>query len=109
MRPRFIGTSWRWNPNGRFAICIARGLTRHSRSRCAEDFHPKRPTRSEAFSRMSEVQKKVRVTTFRRKRERGEKIAILTAYDATMARIFDQAGIDALLVGDSLGMAVMGH
>lgn len=58
---------------------------------------------------MSEIQKKVRVTTFRRKRERGEKIAILTAYDATMARIFDHAGIDALLVGDSLGMAVMGH
>lgn len=40
---------------------------------------------------------------------RGEKISMLTAYDAAMARLFDQAGIDVLLVGDSLGMAVYGH
>ena len=40
---------------------------------------------------------------------RGEKIAVLTAYDATMARLLDTAGIDVLLVGDSLGMVVLGH
>jgi 3-methyl-2-oxobutanoate hydroxymethyltransferase len=34
---------------------------------------------------------------------------MLTAYDATMARLFDRAGLDALLVGDSLGMVVLGH
>ncbi len=42
-------------------------------------------------------------------KRRGEKITMLTAYDATMARLLDRAGIDVLLVGDSLGMVVMGH
>jgi 3-methyl-2-oxobutanoate hydroxymethyltransferase len=40
---------------------------------------------------------------------RGEKIAMLTAYDATMARLLEGAGIDIILVGDSLGMVVLGH
>src|SRR5262245_24618321 len=40
---------------------------------------------------------------------RGRKLAVLTAYDYTTARLFDQAGVDALLVGDSLGMVVQGH
>jgi 3-methyl-2-oxobutanoate hydroxymethyltransferase len=43
------------------------------------------------------------------KKRRGEKIAMLTAYDATMAAQMDRAGIDALLVGDSLGMVIMGY
>jgi 3-methyl-2-oxobutanoate hydroxymethyltransferase len=41
-------------------------------------------------------------------KRRGQKIAMLTAYDATMARLLDNAGIDVLLVGDSLGMVVRG-
>ena len=52
---------------------------------------------------------RVTVPELRRKKERGEKIAVLTAYDATMARLLDRAGVDALLVGDSLGMVVLGH
>ncbi len=40
---------------------------------------------------------------------RGEKIAMLTAYDFTMSRILDSAGIDILLVGDSAGNVMMGH
>src|SRR5579871_398656 len=40
---------------------------------------------------------------------RREKIAMLTAYDYTMALLFDRAGVDILLVGDSLGMVVLGH
>jgi 3-methyl-2-oxobutanoate hydroxymethyltransferase len=40
---------------------------------------------------------------------RGEKIAMLTAYDATYAAAADAAGVDCLLVGDSLGMVVQGH
>ncbi|MEY8877088.1 MAG: 3-methyl-2-oxobutanoate hydroxymethyltransferase [Leptothrix sp. (in: b-proteobacteria)] len=40
---------------------------------------------------------------------RGDKITMLTAYDATFARAADEAGVDCLLVGDSLGMVVQGH
>jgi 3-methyl-2-oxobutanoate hydroxymethyltransferase len=43
------------------------------------------------------------------KKQNGEKIAMIAAYDATMARLFDQAGIDVMLVGDSLGMTILGH
>lgn len=53
--------------------------------------------------------RRVRVTHFRDKKARGDKIAMLTAYDATMSRLLDRAGIDALLVGDSLGMVLQGH
>jgi 3-methyl-2-oxobutanoate hydroxymethyltransferase len=42
-------------------------------------------------------------------RARQERIAMLTAYDATFARVADQAGVDAVLVGDSLGMVIQGH
>ena len=42
-------------------------------------------------------------------REAGEKIAMLTAYDAASARLLDDAGVDCLLVGDSLGMVMQGH
>ena len=52
---------------------------------------------------------RVTVPEFRQKKSRGERIAVLTAYDATMARLLDRAGVDALLVGDSLGMVVLGH
>jgi 3-methyl-2-oxobutanoate hydroxymethyltransferase len=52
---------------------------------------------------------KVTIHTLRQMKERGEKIAVLTAYDATFARLFDESGADVLLVGDSLGMVVQGH
>jgi 3-methyl-2-oxobutanoate hydroxymethyltransferase len=51
----------------------------------------------------------VRVLEFRKMKRRTEKIAMLTAYDATMARLLDRAGVDALLVGDSLGMVMLGY
>jgi len=58
---------------------------------------------------MAEAVKRVRVPDLKEKKRRGEKIAVLTAYDTTMARLLDRAGIDILLVGDSLGMVVLGH
>lgn len=57
---------------------------------------------------MPEPRKPVRVPDFQARKRRGEKIAMLTAYDATMARLMDRAGIDAFLVGDSLGNVIMG-
>jgi len=49
------------------------------------------------------------VDDFRGKKLSGEKITMLTAYDYFMARAADEAGIDAILVGDSLGMVVLGR
>ena len=51
----------------------------------------------------------VTVLDFPRWKAEGRKISMLTAYDHTMARLLDGAGIDALLVGDSLGMVVQGR
>jgi 3-methyl-2-oxobutanoate hydroxymethyltransferase len=53
--------------------------------------------------------KPLRIPDLIERKRRHQKIAMLTAYDATMARLFDRAGIDALLVGDSLGMVIMGE
>src|SRR2546430_16887731 len=39
----------------------------------------------------------------------GEKIAMLTCYDASFAALLDRAGVDAVLIGDSLGMVIGGH
>ena len=49
------------------------------------------------------------LTHFAKLRGSGEKIVMLTAYDASFARLADQAGVEILLVGDSLGMVVQGH
>ena len=51
----------------------------------------------------------VRVPDLREKKRRGEKIVVLTAYDATMARLLDRSGVDVLLVGDSVGPVVLGY
>ncbi len=50
-----------------------------------------------------------RIHAFQAARDRGERIAVLTAYDYPMARLLDEAGVDVLLVGDSLGMVVLGY
>ncbi len=53
--------------------------------------------------------KKVTTHVLRAMKERGEKIAMLTGYDYSMARIFDEAGIDVVLVGDSASNVIHGH
>ena len=49
------------------------------------------------------------VAHFRKLRESGEKIVMLTCYEASFAALCDAAGVDTVLVGDSLGMVVQGH
>ncbi|MGI9245795.1 MAG: 3-methyl-2-oxobutanoate hydroxymethyltransferase [Steroidobacteraceae bacterium] len=51
----------------------------------------------------------VNVATLRQMKEKGEKIACITCYDASFAALSDAAGLDVILVGDSLGMVIQGH
>jgi 3-methyl-2-oxobutanoate hydroxymethyltransferase len=53
--------------------------------------------------------RKITTLAFRQKKERGEPIAVLTGYDYPTALALDQSGIDAILVGDSLGMVILGY
>jgi len=53
--------------------------------------------------------RKVSLQDFQRKRDKGEPISMLTAYDYPAARLVDEAGVDAILVGDTLAMTVLGH
>src|SRR5437763_11978835 len=55
------------------------------------------------------IPRPVTVPDFRGAKARGEKLAVVTAYDYTSARLCDEAGVDCILVGDSLGMVVQGH
>jgi 3-methyl-2-oxobutanoate hydroxymethyltransferase len=58
---------------------------------------------------MSAVRKPMTLHRLRAMHAAGEKIAMLTCYDASFARLLDEAGVDVVLVGDSLGMVVQGH
>ena len=53
--------------------------------------------------------KKISVAEIRAMKSRGEKIAALTAYDFAMAKLLDECGVPFLLVGDSVGMVVLGY
>ena len=53
--------------------------------------------------------KNITVPVLQRMKEQGEKISVLTAYDVLFAALEDEAGIDCILVGDSVGMVYAGH
>src|SRR6202142_4553661 len=55
------------------------------------------------------TRKPVTLHRLRQMHAAGEKIAMLTCYDAAFARVLDAAGVDSLLVGDSLGMVLQGR
>jgi 3-methyl-2-oxobutanoate hydroxymethyltransferase len=61
------------------------------------------------MSTQSGPKKRVSIHELRRMKDSGEKIAMVTAYDATAARLVAAAGVDVVLVGDSVGMVVQGH
>ena len=52
---------------------------------------------------------KITLSQLQKMKQEGQKIAAITAYDATFARLFDEAGVPVILIGDSLGMVVQGH
>jgi 3-methyl-2-oxobutanoate hydroxymethyltransferase len=58
---------------------------------------------------VADTTRRVRVPDLREKKQRGEKIVVLTAYDFAMAQILDRAGVDVILVGDSLANVVLGY
>ena len=49
------------------------------------------------------------LNTFKKCKQNNEKFTCLTAYESTMASVISRAGVDIILVGDSLGMVVQGH
>lgn len=53
--------------------------------------------------------RKLRITDLQKMKDQGEKITMLTCYDATFAKEMNDAGIDTILIGDSLGMVIQGH
>ena len=52
---------------------------------------------------------RVRISQLKERKQRGEKFAMLTAYDATIARLLERGGVDVLLVGDSVATAMLGY
>ena len=57
---------------------------------------------------MSEAAKRITLREIARKKREGEKLVVVTAYDVLFARVVDAAGVDIVLVGDSVGNVVAG-
>src|SRR5689334_13916235 len=66
-------------------------------------------TGADMSSQPTGARRRLTIQDLRKMKGTGEKIAMVTAYDAAIGRLVDEAGADAILVGDSLGMVVQGH
>lgn len=64
---------------------------------------------SKTYASDSPASQAITVTSLRKMKQQGEKIAMLTAYDASFAAVLEQAGVDVILIGDTLGMVIQGH
>src|SRR3989304_861456 len=84
-----------------------RQLRRFPDAAVAHPQSPQRPSFPEPPRR--QPVKPVTVSTLREMKRRGEKIACLPAYDYSFASLLDRAGVDMIMVGDSLGMVIQGH
>ena len=56
-----------------------------------------------------QTERAITVRDFAERKRKGEKLVVMTAYDALFGRLVDESGVDAILVGDSVGTAVMGY
>ena len=64
---------------------------------------------SNTMSTYTKLEKKITIPLLSCMKKKGKKITMLTAYDATFARLIDGAGIEMILIGDSLGQVIQGH
>lgn len=62
-----------------------------------------------AASKPTRSERPVTVRDFADKKQKGEKLVMMTAYDALFGRLVDESGVDSILVGDSVGTAIMGY
>lgn len=65
--------------------------------------------RAEPVTKAKKMDRKRTVITLKKQKKSGKKISCVTAYDAPTARVVSEAGVDLILVGDSLGMVLQGH
>src|SRR5207245_9516714 len=67
------------------------------------------PTKAPKSGSTVSSERPITVPDFLAAKSQGRRLTMLTAYDYTMARLLDAAGVDSILVGDSLGMVVQGQ